>query len=220
MIRVIALAASLSFAAVAAGSTGPTPIPLQPSSGYRNYCDGMSRKMAKANCPRGHVPPKLWRALSFPPPGPSGGCPVSTPHRISRRFAPVLGSKPVFVGTYGSSGDYASVEMPATPPDGSPAHDTGWSVAKILLTMRKELHQPLLVRGKRLDADGWLGFSAHAGKHPFAAMQFPARKAGIREGVFKQYGLSAWATAPGCYGLQIDGKAFRRDIVFRVVFSS
>ena len=215
--RAIALVACVCAPVVAAAAA--TPIPLQQPTGYRDYCDGMG-KVAKRSCPRGCVPQRLWRQLSFPPVGPHGECPVSKPHRISKRFAPVLGSKPMYVGTYGSAGDYSAVEMPSPAPYGSPAYGTGWSITKILLTMRKELHQPLLIRGKRLDDAGWLGFSGPAGHRPFAAMQFPSTRKGIDEGKFKAFGMGVWATAPGCYGVQIDGKNFRRDVVFRVVFSS
>jgi hypothetical protein len=194
------------------------PVPLKPSIGYRDYCQGFSKSVPRA-CPPGHVPARLWRVLSFPQVAPDGECPVSVPHRISKRFAPVLGSAPVYVGTYAYGGDNAVVEMPWPAPSKSPAYGSGWTTAKIVLVMRKELRQPLLVRGQRLDEIGSLGFSGPAARSPFAAIQFPPRRRGIDEGRFKAFGLRIWATAPGCYGVQIDGKTFLRDVVFRVVLS-
>lgn len=219
MLGSIGFVATVCFAAVAVAVAGPTPIPLRTSSGYRDYCDGM-KKAKRPSCPPGRVPARLWRPIAFPVVGAAGECPVSKAHRISRRFAPVLGPKPVYVGTYGYQGDSAVVEMPFPAPNGSPAYGTGWTLTKILLTMRNEVRQPLLVRGRRLDDVGSLGFSGSAGRRPFAAMQFPTTKAGIREGKFKQFGLEAWVTAPGCYGIQIDGKTFRHVVVFRAVFSN
>jgi hypothetical protein len=209
----------LCLLASAYASAADAPIPLKPSTGYRDYCAGFGRSATKA-CPRGHVPVRLWRALAFPPLGSGGGCPVTAPHRITKRLAPVLGSKPVYVGTYGYSGDSAAVEMPSPAPYRSRAYGTGWTIAKIVLVMRKDFRRPLLVRGQRLDGAGSLGFSGPAGRRPVVAMQFPPGKRGIDEGQFKGFGLGVWATAPGCYGAQIDGKTFRRDIVFRIVFSS
>jgi hypothetical protein len=199
-------------------SASDPPVPLKPSTGYRDYCEGFGRSARRA-CPRGQVPARLWRVLSFPPVVPGGECPVSAPHRISKRFAPVLGSAPVYVGTYAYAGDNTVVEMPWPAPSTSPAYGSGWTIAKIVLVMRKELRQPLLVRGQRLDDTGSLGFSGPAARRPFTAIQFPTRKKGIDEGRFKAFGLGVWATAPGCYGVQIDGKTFRRDVVFRVVLS-
>ena len=194
------------------------PIPMRQSTGYRDYCDGFGRSAKKA-CPRGHAPARLWRSLSFPPLGPGGECPVSAPHRISQRFAPVLGSKPVYVGTYAYGGDNAVVGMPWPAPDASKAYGSGWTITKIVLLVGKDFRQPLLVRGQRLDETGSLGFSGHAGRRPFEAMQFPSGMKGMDERRFKGFGLGVWATAPGCYGIQIDGRTFRRAVVFRVVFS-
>jgi len=205
--------------ALGSASAANAPIPLEPSTGFRDYCAGLGKSGRKA-CPRGHVPVRLWRALSFPPFGPGGACPVSAAHRISKRFAPVLGLKPTYVGTYGSGGDYTVVEMPWPAPDQSLAYGSGWTIAKILVVMRKDFRQPLLVRGRRLDDAGMLGFSGPAGRRPVAAMQFPPGRRGIEQGRFKLFGLGLWATAAGCYGVQIDGKTFRRTVVFRVMFSS
>ena len=218
MTKAIPIAACLCFVLAAVAAADPAPIPLQPSTGYRDYCDGFG-KIAKKACPRGHVPARLWRALAFPPLGPGGECPVSMPHRISKLMAPALGSKPVYMRSYGYQGDYSAVDMLSPAPYGSHAYGTGWTVAKIGVTTRTGFHEPLLIRGQRLDGTASLGFSGHAGRRPFDAMQFPGVRLRHRIGKFDESGLGVWATAPGCYGVQIDGKTFRRDVVFRVVYS-
>jgi hypothetical protein len=82
--------------------------------------------------------------------------------------------------------------------------------------MRKRFRQPLLVRGRRLDEPGVVGFSGPRGRRPFVAMQFAPRARAIDLGRFKALGLTVWANEPGCYGLQLDGKTFSRVVVSMV----
>lgn len=104
-------------------------------------------------------------------------------------------------------------------PEGALGSGTGWTLAKAPLMMKKVFRQPLLVRGRRIDGPGGLGFSGYAGRQPFAAMQFPPVGYTIPLGDYKAHSLSVWAATPGCYALQIDGKTFSESVIFRVFFS-
>lgn len=210
---------SVSTKALTAGMFAePTPIPIRASTGYRDYCDGMKTARKRRLCPQGHVSERFWRPLAFPTVDRDAPCPVSTPHRVSSQLPPLLGSGPVYVGTY--STERTTIEMPYPAPQGSVASDTGWTVSKFPLVMPKSLREPLLIRGRTIDRTEALGFSGSAGRRPFEAMQFPARPRVIDVGVgtLKSLGLTIWAAAPGCYAVQIDGRAFSRVIVFRIEF--
>jgi hypothetical protein len=211
------LAAMIIVSAIAAASAlaATTPIPLQAPGGYRDYCDGLANRSL---CPAGRARQRLWRKLTLPALPAGAPCPVSAAQRIPPVARPVLGPGPVLLaaGAYSSAGR-TTAEM-AFPPTAGPAVGTGWGVAKTPLLLPKPFAEPLVVRGRRLDgAPEPLGFSGGHGR-PYIAMQFTPGSPTIRLGSWKSYGLLMWATSPGCYGIQVDGRIFSRTIVFRVAF--
>jgi len=197
-------------------SAEQAPIPLKAPSGYGNYCDGM-KKTKSYPCAAGGVPKALWRPLQLPVIASGEPCPTPTPHTVSSRTAPVLGSGPVFftAGAYNPT-DRATMTALYPPPETSVAAGTGWAVAKTTLVMKRTFSQPLVVRGSRIDGAGQLGFTGPVGHRPFAAIQFPGTASAIDFGKYKAHGLNVWATSSGCYALQLDGKTFSRVVVFRV----
>ena len=199
-----------------AASAAEIPTPLLTPTGYRDYCAGAPKRM---QCQRGGTPGQLWRPLDLPDVSPGSPCPVSAARKISSQFAPVLGSGPVYVGTY-SPGPHNVVPVPYPAPEGSPAFGTGWTVTKIPLVMPKSLRQPIIARGRRIDGDAPLGFSGPAGRRPYAAIQYPPGGNMIDLGRHKAVGVLAWASEPGCYSLQIDGRSFSRVVTFRIEFVS
>ncbi len=212
------LAATIIVSAVTAASAlaATTPIPLLAPGGYRDYCGGMGRRSL---CPTGRAPQLLWRKLTLPVLADGSPCPVSAARRIPPVSPPVLGPGPVLfaAGAYTRSAGPTTAEM-AFPPTAGPAVGTGWGVAKTPLLMRRSFSEPLVVRGRRLDgASDPLGFSGGNGR-PYIAMQFAPGSPTIRLGSWKAYGLLVWATSPGCYGIQVDGRTFSHTIVFRVDF--
>ncbi len=118
-------------------------------------------------------------------------------------------------GAYNAADRSTMLLIPSAEPR-SQAAGTGWGIAKTAIVKRKTLKQPLLLRGRRLDGQGDLGFSG-TGHRPFAALQLWPKFGGAL-GKFKWKGLAAWAVDAGCYGLQIDGRTFSEVIVFRVAF--
>jgi hypothetical protein len=211
----VRLAALLLFVLISATGTHAgtnSPLPASPSTGYRDFCDAL--KHPERSCPAGKVPDSLWRPLAFPSVAAGTPCPVSRPHSVTHRIAPVLGSGPVYfaAGAYNAA-DRSTMLVNDGP--GSWAAGTGWGVAKAPIVKRKTFRQPLLLRGGRLDGTGELGFSGH-GHRPFAALQLWSRVRDAPIGKFQSIGLAAWAVNSGCYALQIDGRTFSEVIVFRV----
>lgn len=216
----VGAAAALTAGATAAGLPEESPIPLKASTSYRDWCDGF--KPGKGYpCPRGAVPQRLWRPLALPTLAPGQSCPVSTPHTVTRNIAPVLGSGPVyFAAGAPNPADRSTTTMPFPVNEVHIAWGTGWSAAKTPIVMKKAFRQPLLLRGARIDAPGELGFTGNVGRRPIAAMQFPATGYKIPLGSYKAHSLNIWATAPGCYALQIDGTSFTTVVTFRVAFTA
>jgi hypothetical protein len=97
---------------------------------------------------------------------------------------------------------------------------SGWAVDKVPLVMKQTFRQPLVVRGRRLDGRGDLGFSGGRGKRPFAALQFSAGGASLSVGNFHGWGVIFWVATPGCYAMQIDGTTFSSVVVFSVAFAA
>jgi hypothetical protein len=192
-----------------------TPIPLRPPTGYRDYCDGATKAQTRLLCPRGGVPPALWRPFVVPSLSSGESCPVSQTRTLTSRIAPVIGTGPVFfvAGAYDATDRTTMVAVSS--PNG-PAAGTGWNIAKAPLVVKATFRQPLAVRGGRIDGPGELGFSGFAGRRPFAAMQWAGTSPAIPLGNYKAHSLLVWVTKDGCYALQIDGSTFSRVIVFRV----
>jgi len=104
--------------------------------------------------------------------------------------------------------------------EASLAAGTGWTLGKASVLLTKTFRQPLVVRGRRIDGPGELGFSGGRGHRPFAAMRFPPRGSTARVGAYRHWGLLVWAATPGCYAMQIDGLALSHVVVLRVEFAA
>jgi hypothetical protein len=134
---------------------------------------------------------------------------------VTTQLAPVLGSGPAFF-TAGAYNPTDRSTMKTLPPDQGIAAGTGWSIGKAPLVVPKTFHQPLVLRGGRIDGSGELGFSAFGPQRPFAALQFPPGADDFHVGKYKALGIGVWAKTSGCYALQVDSTRFSQIIVFRV----
>jgi hypothetical protein len=217
-IRVLLFLALSSVVWVSAISAGG-PVPVRPPTGYRDYCDGGLRT-ASFRCPKGGVPASFWRPLRVPSIPVGGSCPVSQPARVFRSLAPVIGLAPVYLLVGGVPGDTMTVADHAVPT--SNAAGTGWETGALKVPFAKGFHGALLIRGRRLDAPGLVGFSGNAGRRPYAALQvFPGGVIGSSStGDVSFAGGFLWVTSPGCYLIQFDGAGFSSDVVFSVRFVS
>jgi hypothetical protein len=213
--RLGTLVAACFALCTASASADQTPIPLQTPTGYRDYCDG-AKKGEWFRCPNGGAPKRVWRQLSTLTVAPGAPCPVFKPRTIASA-GPALGSRPVYL--HFGTADRSTLRMPYPAPDTSPAAGTGWTLGKVSVLLAKRFHQPFVVRGRRIDGPGELGFSGGRGRRPFEAMQFPARGSTARVGSYRFWGLLVWATTPGCYALQVDGLSFSHVVVVRIDFA-
>jgi hypothetical protein len=142
-------------------------------------------------------------------------CPVSKVDRTVA-WSPInifgdsgIGPGPAYPGLGGSSG---LIYMTRDQQYGGP-----WFGTKVFWYVRPIYRGPLLIRGRRLDGSGRLGFngSKSAGSElRIAAGQTvswrgqPRGSRGVPSGVR--------ALAAGCYGIQIDGTTFSRVVVVTV----
>lgn len=162
---------------------------------------------------------KLHRPLHLPRVAPGAPCPVSaidpridwTSTHIFGRSG--IGRGPVYPGLGSSAG-----RLTATP-DVQSGRAAGWASGKVFWYVRPSYRGRALIRGRRLDGPGRLGFE-RAGRLPARELRIerggspaswegqPPGSRGIPSGVAVQ--------APGCYGVQIDGRTFSRVVVFSV----
>jgi hypothetical protein len=75
---------------------------------------------------------------------------------------------------------------------------------------------PVLVRGKRLDQAGVIGFALRVGQH-LSELRWPAGVDVGNGGAFRAFAALALFRSPGCYAFQADGTSFSTVVVMRVV---
>ena len=111
------------------------------------------------------------------------------------------------------------VDIPYPPPPATSDQlfaGSRWTGFKVLWVSRPQYDGPVLIRGRRLDGHGWVGFEQ--GRVPLAELQFPS---GTGAGApLSTHGWRNWPSTarlrfPGCYGVQIDGTTFSTVVVFR-----
>jgi hypothetical protein len=159
---------------------------------------------------------RLHRALHLPSVAPGAACPIS---QVDARVH--WGRLHI----YGTSGTGRGPVYPGlgTPPVGdvTAAPDTAyggpWYSVKVFWYASPRYRGPVLIRGRRLDGAGTLGFNGQA---------LPRRELHIHQGQ-----TVSWAgqvpgsrgipsnirvLEAGCYGAQIDGTKFSRVVVFHV----
>jgi hypothetical protein len=172
--------------------TEPAPLP----AGTPPAPAGLARtggydtyELCRGNC-AGHVPASLRRPLHLPH-STGSGCPVSaTSTPVSISGGPQLAAQR-FVGSH-------------------------WLAAHVTWRAAVGYHGPLLIRGRRLDGGGPVGFGE--GHTPYDELQL--LNSGRGEATTSGGGR-AWLSLtrvqhPGCYAYQVDGTSFSRVIVFRV----
>jgi hypothetical protein len=91
-----------------------------------------------------------------------------------------------------------------------------WSGNKVLWRIAPRYAGPVLIRGRRLDAPGRLGFSL--GGDPVAWDELPLAGGGIGSADgYRDFASALRVRAAGCYGVQVDGAGFSYAIVLRDV---
>jgi hypothetical protein len=120
-----------------------------------------------------------------------------------------IGPGPVYPGLGGTSGLLNAVK--------DTQYGGPWQGQKVFWYVAPSYRGRVLIRGKRLDGHGWLGFNGTRTPkdelriEPYDTVTWsgqPAHSRGIPSAVR--------ALTPGCYGAQIDGNTFSRTVVFAV----
>jgi hypothetical protein len=195
--------------APSSASPGPTPAArgLHPVDGYSpGLCDNGVRK----RCAEGAVPDELRRELQIPTIAPGAQCPVSEANPLLwSRAAPGLGPGPV-----------APVLLENGVLRYRPRfHGSDWGVGKVLWVSAPEYDGPILIRGKRVDGAGGVGFTVENWA-PLAELQLPpGLSLNTDNGGWRNWPSATRIRAPGCYAYQVDGTDFSYVIVFRAVIS-
>lgn len=156
----------------------------------------------------------LRRALHLPRVTPGAACPVSrVDPRVPWRRINAFGGTGVGPGpAYPVIGPSGRIDLTRDEQYGS-----SWQGTKVFWYVAPSYRGPVLLRGRRLDGAGRLGFDGR--RVPDAELQIepgesvswqgqPPGGRGIPSGVR--------ALASGCYGVQLDGTTFSRVVVFRV----
>ena len=120
-----------------------------------------------------------------------------------------IGPGPVYPGLGGTSGVLTAVK--------DSQYGGPWQGQKVFWYIAPSYRGRVLIRGKRLDGHGWLGFNGtRAPKdelriEPYDTVAWsgqPPHSRGIPSAVR--------VLTPGCYGAQFDGTSFSRTMVFAV----
>jgi len=146
------------------------------------------------------IPHKLRRRLRLPHLPADATCPVSTPGPTGVDLGLGLGKGPAYPIGFDeqSTLHYAGVRFPRP-----------WTGNKVLWVVEPSYRGPVLIRGRQLNGRWWLGFDR--GERPYVEMHIAG------DGTeWTEYPSYTRVRARGCYGYQIDGRAFSRIIVFRV----
>ena len=157
----------------------------------------------------------LRRPLHLPVVAPGSSCPVSkvdgrVPWQRIRIFGGSgIGPGPVYPGLGSTSGLLNAVK--------DTQYGGPWQGEKVFWYVAPSYRGRVLIRGRRLDGPGWLGFNGtrvpkdELRIEPYTTVSWsgqPAHSRGIPTGVR--------AMSSGCYGAQIDGTTFSRIVVFTI----
>jgi hypothetical protein len=161
----------------------------------------------------------LRRPLHLPVVAPGSRCPVShvdrrVPWSRIRIFGGSgIGTGPVYPGLGAASG-----LMNATK---DAQYGSQWQGQKVFWYVAPSYRGRVLIRGRRIDGSGWLGFNG---------MRVPSDELRI-----EPYDTVSWSGQPrfsrgipsavralssGCYAVQVDGKTFSKIVVFQVDLAS
>ena len=157
----------------------------------------------------------LRRPFHLPVMAPGSACPVS---KIDRRLpwqrigifgGSGIGPGPVYPGLGSTSGLLNAVK--------DTQYGGPWQGQKVFWYVAPSYRARVLIRGRRLDGPGWLGFNGtrvpkdELRIEPYDTVSWsgqPRYSRGIPSGVR--------ALTSGCYGAQIDGTTFSRTVVFTI----
>lgn len=149
----------------------------------------------------------LHRPFHFPRVASAAVCP-RTSAQTQGTFAPLYGSGPVYGSGLGSANGIFLLED----------QSKGWWTDKFSFVADPHVAGRVLVRGRRLDRLGSARFSGSGSDSPIhreAQLLFSPSQDGTQQKARSVRYLRV--RGPGCYGLQIDGRAFSTTIIFEAI---
>jgi hypothetical protein len=164
----------------------------------------------------------LARPLHLPSLTPGEGCPATPGGQIDTSLfgGVALGSGPVRV-LLADRGDVlrGHVDLGATQRQPGTTNAPRWFAVQTLWFSMPGYDGPFVVRGQRLGQSGSIEVQPDATglAHGSGALVVPAGPTINTSDGYRTVPGSTWVTAPGCYGWQIDGKAFSEVIIVDTV---
>jgi hypothetical protein len=203
---------ALGFVACGSTSRQLTSVGAHAGSGLRSVAGYGDYDECRSGCVGG-VPAGLRRPLRLERLRAGEACPITRAFAATADFYRPLGRGPVYPAITASRG---AVHLPSRASHGVFA-GSAWSGFKVLWVAQPSYQGPVLIRGRRLDRPGAVGFGL--GIVPNDELQLPP---GDRAGAppsphgWRNWPSTSRARSPGCYAWQIDGTGFSRIVVARV----
>ncbi len=92
---------------------------------------------------------------------------------------------------------------------------SAWELARVSWVADASYQGPLLIRGRRLDAQGAVGFGP--GRVPYDELQLNVPVLATPRGTGREWPTFTRTRGPGCYFYQVDGTGFSETILFRAI---
>lgn len=177
----------------------PTPSP-SPSLAATSSATPAATSSATASWPT------LERALTLPSPNPGQTCPKSSGRVVSPSYGAALGAGPVYPVGLGANG---VLEV---------GNRAGRYLQKVLWVSAASYDGPIVIRGARLDKEGWVKFSeGGSAESDELRLDESSTFSPDQEPGWRAWPSYTYVSEPaGCYGYQVDGADFAEIIVFEV----
>jgi hypothetical protein len=186
----------------------PTDNPLPAPTTYSAVCDLLASTCATQAAPAGGLPPAMVRPLTLPAVSPGTRCPTSAGAKVN-----TVGFGGVALGINDPVRPLGSYTIDGVAASGR-AQAGAWFGPKTIWYVVPSYQGPVLIRGKRLDGSGPVGF----GEQPTVSALIipPGPTLNEASDGYRTSPGGTWVMSSGCYGVQVDGMDFSYVIVFAV----
>jgi hypothetical protein len=150
----------------------------------------------------------LARPLHLPKIAAGAQCPRAMGHVVNQAFGLAVGAGPA----YPVLGARARVDFIYPAVEGQEWYPSKWSGQKVLWVVDPAYDGPVLIRGRRIDAPGRLGFGRDS--TPEWAMRIGGHASDSLTGGWRNFPSYTRLKDNGCYAYQVDGRDFSYTIVF------
>jgi hypothetical protein len=134
-------------------------------------------------------------------------CVTTSGKQGAPELGPALGDGPVYMVGYSIEGTTSYY---------NDREDGGWYYLKTIWTAPPNFHSIFLLRGRQMDGPNEVRFSEDTTDSPNLQAIFSSDEAGSEASGWLPWIDYVRVRAPGCYGIQVDGRDFSYIIHFRV----